>query len=84
MGSMFQGLLDWFFNALKTVMIAVLSLLPDSPFQSINNGVIGQYLNYINWIIPMDEIIAILQLWVVAIGIFYVYQAIMRWIKAIQ
>ena len=84
MGSMFQGLIDWFFNALKGILIAVLSLLPDSPFNLIDNTVIGQYLNYINWIIPMNQIIAILELWVVAIAIFYVYQAIMRWVKAID
>lgn len=62
--------------------------LPVSPVQrwlTNWNGitVIQNYLKYVNWFIPVSVLIDIMSGWLVAIGIFYGIQAILRWIKVI-
>lgn len=71
--------------AIGTVINAVLSLLPDSPFlniqlESIESGLIGA----LNWIIPIRSIITIFSASLLAVGGYYLYQIILRWIKAIE
>jgi hypothetical protein len=79
-----QTFFSWIWSAFKNVIIVVIGVLPDSPFRLITNSEIGEYIGYLNWIIPIQQITAILQLWLVAIGIFYIYQAILRWVKAVN
>ena len=43
-----------------------------------------EFLGYINWIIPVDNIIAIGELWLVSVGIYYIYSIAMRWVKMIE
>ena len=65
----------------------LLNLLPASPFQFIkelSNGVIAEWLPYINWFIPVQSFVAILEAWASAIMLYYVYQIGLRWAKAIQ
>jgi hypothetical protein len=42
------------------------------------------YMGWINWLVPVDQIVAILTAWGSAILIYYIYVTILRWIKAIQ
>jgi len=79
-----QTFFSWIWSAFRVVIIAVIGVLPDSPFTMISNSAIGEYIGYINWILPLQQIVAILQVWVVAIAIFYIYQAILRWVKAVN
>jgi hypothetical protein len=76
----FSSLLDW----LEGVFAGILSFLPDSPFRLITNDAVAEYMGYINWIIPIAEIIAIMQLWITAIGIFYLYRAILKWVGKVS
>lgn len=74
---------------LSEVFKFVINLLPNSPFLSIagnqaQSNVILKYLGTLNWIIPFDVLINITFLWVSAIGIYYLYQVVLRWVKAIQ
>lgn len=62
----------------------VVSFLPDSPFQAVSNKDVQSFLGTLNWILPLQEIVAILQLWISAVTIYYVYQIILRWIRAID
>lgn len=63
----------------------VLQLLPTSPFiKYINLLERVPFLNHLNWFIPISTFITIGQAWLVAIGIFYLYMVILRWIKAIE
>jgi len=76
-----QGILDFFANIGRQVI----NLLPASPFHIIDNNVIDvKWLQWFNWFFPVGEIVAELQLWVSAIVVFYIYQLILRWVKAIQ
>lgn len=64
------------------------TILPISPFKrffSSWNGfaVIEQYLGYLNWFIPISIILDMLTVWLLAIGVFYAVQTILRWIKVV-
>ena len=68
-----SGMADFFYN-----------LLPDSPFLIIENSSYGDLLAKINYFIPIYEFVAIMETWLVAIAIWYIYSIFARWIKAIE
>lgn len=77
------------FNSIKNMVInlinVILAFLPDCPFESyINATVNNTTLKYVNWFIPVGDIIAIGEVWLVAIAVFYIYQIALRWLKAIE
>lgn len=72
--------ITWLENAMKWA----LSCLPDSPFTLLDNSPIKEYLGYINWFLPFDFVVATLQVWLAAIAIYYIYSAVLRWVKAIN
>lgn len=80
----FKQIFDWLGNALNQVLSWVLFMLPDSPFKLLSNSPISQYLPYINYFIDVATIFDILVAWITCIGIYYGYQVILRWIKAIN
>ena len=80
----FRQIFDWLGNALNDLLGWVLFLLPDSPFKLIEKTPIAPYLKYINWFVPIDFILSTLAAWVSCIAIYYGYQVILRWIKAIN
>jgi len=70
---------------LDSIVAVILTLLPNDPFKSfIDNMAISPYLGYINWIIPVGSILTIATAWVTAIGVFYVYQLVLRWAKVVS
>lgn len=72
-------------NLLTSILVTVLSILPDSPFQRLtSNAEINVILGYINYFIPVGFFMSVLQGWLIAIGIFYMWQIILRFIKAIE
>lgn len=54
------------------ILSTVLALLPSSPFVGFNY-LIKQvpYLGYINWFIPVPEIITILESWLAIVAVYY-------------
>lgn len=65
----------------------VLSFLPDSPFlvlEELSNTEYYQWLQWLNWFIPINTFVSILEAWLVGIGLYYVYQIVLRWVKAIE
>lgn len=75
-----QGLIDIIALALSSLV----SLLPASPFESLASSPAGDLLSKINFFIPFYDFVAILQAWVLAVGIYYLYSVFARWLKAIQ
>lgn len=76
------------FNAimevLNTALNYIFAFLPESPFKSIISEIGAiPFLPYINYFIPIDKLLAMTSIWLGAIVVFYVYQIILRWIKAI-
>lgn len=54
------------------LMSLVLSLLPMSPFTGFNYLVEQiPYLSYLNWIIPVSEILVIFESWLVVVAVYY-------------
>lgn len=77
---MIKTILGW----IKSAAVWVLSLLPHSPFTAVLDAMEKlPYLNYLNWFIPVSTFIAIGEVWLVAIGTYYLYSIILRWIKAV-
>lgn len=77
------GILNAIISGLGTVLTGLFSLLPPSPFQftySLNNT----WLGYINYFLPFSSAIAHLSLYLVAVGVYYGFRAVLRWIKAIN
>ncbi len=80
-------MLDTLSNAIFTSVEAVLSLFPDSPFsilQEMSSADFAQWLRFLNWFIPVNVFVGILELWLAGIAIYYVLQIVLRWLKAIE
>lgn len=62
----------------------VISLLPSSPFATVF-AQIGNlpYLGYLNWFVPVGQILGVMTVWLAAIATYYLYSVFMRWIKLI-
>ena len=72
-----NGLFDNFSASLKNV-------LPMSPFQDAIAAFADlPYLGYINYFFPIGDCMKIFAAWLVAVGLFYAYSIIMRWLKMI-
>lgn len=70
---------------LDEILSAVLILLPDSPFANIQIPYeVRQLLGYVNYFVPVSAMLAIGAGWLSAIGIYYLYQTILRWAKTIK
>ena len=80
----FRQIFDWLGNALNDVLGWVLCVLPDSPFKALSNSPIADYLPALNYFIDVAFIINTLAAWISAIAIYYGYQVILRFIKAIN
>lgn len=75
---------EWISNFISKIATNLLSVLPQSPFRTfINNFQAPTYIKWLNWFIPVSDILNILALWLTAITLFYLYSIIMRWIKVI-
>lgn len=79
--NMFNGIL----NAIGTVIVTILSILPDSPFSLIYNLNLDlSWFQYFNWLFPISEALLIMTSWLSCILLYYGLSIIMRWIKAIE
>lgn len=61
------------------------NFLPTSPFRKAID-LLGNipYIEEINWFIPIEETVLILEWWGLAIGVYYGYMIVLRWVKAIE
>ena len=74
-------------SAVTAMVGKVLSFLPDSPFlvlQNMSNTDMYKWIKWVNWFIPISSFISILEAWLVGIGLYYLYQIVLRWLKAIE
>jgi hypothetical protein len=68
-------------SALGSALQALLNLLPDSPFQFVYS-IDNQYLNMINYFLPIKEFVACLEAYASAVLVYYVIRVPLRWAKA--
>jgi hypothetical protein len=62
----------------------LLQLLPLSPFtQFIDQFQNLPFLGYLNWFFPVGDCLKVMAAWLTAVGLFYLYSILMRWLKVI-
>lgn len=69
--------------AVGNLIETLISILPTSPFTIIESIEIP-YLESLNWVFPIPIYITILELWLVAIGVYLVISVALRWVKVIE
>ncbi len=69
-----SSILEWIINLLPDSTLTVLSELPAG---------VSQYLGWVNWFLPITEIIIILAGWVSALLLLYLVLIIMRFFKLV-
>ncbi len=85
MGNFIIGMINKIFEGLGDTGTTVLGLFPSSPFEAVEQLVIdNELLGGLAWIIPIQQITAVLSAWVTSIAIYYAYQVVLRWIKVID
>lgn len=79
-----ENLFNWLSELVSNFGNTVIQVLPHSPFRDfIDNLVLPDYVGFFNWFFPVKQLMTVLTIWLAAIGIFYFYSIIMRWIKLI-
>lgn len=68
-------------EAVGSAISAIFILLPNSPFLWVEE-IDSEVLEAINWIIPVSAMISHIQLYVVAVAIYYALRIALRWLKA--
>ncbi|MDU1848461.1 MAG: hypothetical protein E6778_23395 [Niallia nealsonii] len=60
-------------------------ILPDSPFLNLTtNAPEGVELGYITWFIPFPSMLVHLATFLVAVGLYYVFRIVARWLKLVR
>lgn len=69
--------ISWVAQALSTI-------LPLSPFRDFIDCLEAvPYLGWLNFFVPVREILVVMTAWLGAIALFYGYSIIMRWLKVL-
>jgi len=84
MGAFIIGIGNSLIGGLGVVLSAICLLLPNSPFTLLDSTPIAEYLTGINYFVPVKEILDIGTAYLTAISLYYIYQIVLRWIKAID
>lgn len=86
MASFIIGIVNYLIEGLGAVLAVILALLPDSPFQKyiLANSTVTKYLGYVNYFVPVSEMLVIFSAWCTAIAVYYIYQAVLRWVNMIE
>lgn len=78
-------MLDWMTSLFESFAGSLQSVLPTSPFSRYLNMFSDlPYMSWLNWFIPVGAIVDVGIAWLSAIALFYVYSAVLRWLKAIS
>jgi len=77
-------MLESMMSGVKGGLQWIVERLPDSPFQTISTADVSPFFAGLNWIFPIAEMVAVLQLWCTAVAVYYVLSVVMRWIKVIS
>ena len=72
-------------SILNKFLNAVLSIFPTSPFREFIDSLENlPFLGYLNWFVPVGKMLEIGLAWLVAIGIYYAWSVMARWVKLIS
>lgn len=67
-------------NILKIIILALINLLPDSPFQTIIDGISYDvdFLPTLNWFLPFDVCAYMTLVWIHCIVVYYMYVVVKK------
>lgn len=72
-------------SGVNKILNAILFMLPDSPFADLEiPDEVRNIFGYVNYFVPIKAMLIIAGSWLTAIAIYYIYQTILRWAKAIK
>lgn len=80
MSNFFFAFINKIIELIGGIITVILALLPTSPFQFVAN-LPQDWFKFINWLIPIDQAILHLEVYIVAVGIYYGIRVVLRWIK---
>lgn len=77
-------MLETIIGIFQQLWYAIVNFLPGSPLKAFINA-LGRvpYLAELNWFFPVSECITVLEVWLVAVSLFYTYSIIMRFVRVI-
>lgn len=82
---MFKELWNGLMDVTNDILNAILFMLPSSPFANVEiPQEVYQILGYVNYFIPIRAMLAIGSSWLAAIGVYYLLQVGLRYVKAIK
>ena len=78
-------MLSFMSEMLSKFFSMILKVFPTDPFMS-TIYILQQIpsLGWLNWIVPVGDMLKIMTLWLGAIVVYYIWSVIARWIKLIQ
>lgn len=79
--------MDWITSGLIDLAISIINIFPTSPFvvlDELSNTEIYEWIQMLNWFVPISSFVAILEAWLSCVAVYYVYQIVLRWIKVIE
>ncbi len=72
-------------DVVDDIVNAIVLLLPDSPFKDIEiPAEVKELFGYVNYFVPVGAMLTIGTAWLTAIGVYYLYQTILRWARTIK
>lgn len=82
---MFNKIWNWIVDLVNNIISAVMLVLPDSPFANFTvPEEVQKILGYVNYFVPIGVMLGIAAAWLSAIGVYYLWQTILRWAKTIK
>lgn len=76
--------INYLLDLLEALVVQVVDLLPDSPFQNIDLGVLEQYISYVNYFYPVKQLVIFLGLYTSAVIIWYGFRWVLRLARYIE
>lgn len=67
-------------SAVGAVLVAVINLLPQSPFNWDMSAATG-FMGLFFWLVPVPAILSVIALWIPAVGVYYGLRVLLRQIK---
>lgn len=74
------NILNGIIKALGNSVTSILSILPMSPFR-FEDTFDSALLGWINLILPVGRILSLFVSYLFAVGVYYAYRIILRWLK---
>ena len=80
-----MDLFNWISESFSELGDKIVDFLPASPIVYLESiPEVNKYLGMVNWFIPIYSMISITEAWLVAVGLYYLVQVVLRWIKVIE